>query len=98
MLAARPQFADRIACSSRGDVSRERGTFVQARKLQFTAAGTCFELESSFGNATVQTSLWVHSISTICWQYLRCCWAARQPVTRGGGHLRACRLRGPRLK
>ncbi len=57
MLAARPQFTDRIACSSRGDVSRERGTFVQARNLQFTPAGTCFELESSFGNATVQTSL-----------------------------------------
>jgi UDP-N-acetylmuramoyl-L-alanyl-D-glutamate--2,6-diaminopimelate ligase len=62
-LAARPQFADRIACSSREGAGQERsalpprGAFVHARSLQFTAAGTRFELVSSFGNASVQTSL-----------------------------------------
>lgn len=55
-LAARPQFAGRIACSSR-DSSAERGAFVHAHDMQYTAAGTRFELSSSFGDATVHTPL-----------------------------------------
>ncbi len=57
VLAARPQFADRIACSSRSGGPDERGAFLRAHGLQFTASGTRFELASSFGNATVQSAL-----------------------------------------
>jgi UDP-N-acetylmuramoyl-L-alanyl-D-glutamate--2,6-diaminopimelate ligase len=57
MLAARPQFADRIACSSRNGESPVRGVFVRAHSMQYTATGTRFELLSSFGNATVQSPL-----------------------------------------
>jgi UDP-N-acetylmuramoyl-L-alanyl-D-glutamate--2,6-diaminopimelate ligase len=57
-LAARPQFAGRIVCSSRGtDVAREQGAFVQALAAQFTATGTAFDLVSSFGSARVETAL-----------------------------------------
>ncbi len=55
-LAARPQFADRIACSSSG-ATASRGAFLAASDMQYTAAGTRFTLTSSFGNALVQTSL-----------------------------------------
>jgi UDP-N-acetylmuramoyl-L-alanyl-D-glutamate--2,6-diaminopimelate ligase len=55
-LAARPQFADRIACSSAG-APMSRGAFVAASDMRYTAAGTQFALTSSFGNALVQTSL-----------------------------------------
>src|SRR6185369_12146872 len=41
-LAARPAFADRIACSSRGAASQASGSFVHARGMQFDAAGTRF--------------------------------------------------------
>ncbi|MEO6079120.1 MAG: UDP-N-acetylmuramoyl-L-alanyl-D-glutamate--2,6-diaminopimelate ligase [Steroidobacteraceae bacterium] len=57
MLAARPQFADRIACSSRSGAVPDRGAFVRAHSMQFTAVGTRFELATSFGNAAVQTPL-----------------------------------------
>jgi UDP-N-acetylmuramoyl-L-alanyl-D-glutamate--2,6-diaminopimelate ligase len=56
-LAARPQFAGRIACSSRGAGRGENAPFVHAQGLQFTATGTRFDLASSFGNASVQTGL-----------------------------------------
>ncbi|MEO8315637.1 MAG: UDP-N-acetylmuramoyl-L-alanyl-D-glutamate--2,6-diaminopimelate ligase [Pseudomonadota bacterium] len=55
-LAARPQFADRIACSSRSDATAG-GAFVRAHAARFDASGTGFELQSSFGSATIQTAL-----------------------------------------
>jgi UDP-N-acetylmuramoyl-L-alanyl-D-glutamate--2,6-diaminopimelate ligase len=55
-MAAQPRFAARIACTSRGAVPAG-GAFLRAHGLQFTASGTQFELQSSFGAATVQTAL-----------------------------------------
>jgi UDP-N-acetylmuramoyl-L-alanyl-D-glutamate--2,6-diaminopimelate ligase len=54
-LAARPQFAGRIACSSRG--AQASAAFVHAHDMQFNAAGTRFQLRSSFGDAGIQTAL-----------------------------------------
>jgi UDP-N-acetylmuramoyl-L-alanyl-D-glutamate--2,6-diaminopimelate ligase len=56
-LAARPQFAGRIACSSRSDARDERGACLHATSPRFTASGTAFELSSSFGNARIQSAL-----------------------------------------
>jgi UDP-N-acetylmuramoyl-L-alanyl-D-glutamate--2,6-diaminopimelate ligase len=61
-LAARPAFAARIACSRRsgaaaGGAAPVRGAFLLAHDMQFTAAGTRFALNSSFGDATIQTAL-----------------------------------------
>jgi UDP-N-acetylmuramoyl-L-alanyl-D-glutamate--2,6-diaminopimelate ligase len=55
-LAARPQFAGRIACSSRG-AQPDSGAFLRAQGLRFDATGTRFDLDSSFGGATIQTAL-----------------------------------------
>jgi UDP-N-acetylmuramoyl-L-alanyl-D-glutamate--2,6-diaminopimelate ligase len=55
-LAARPEFAGRIACSSR-KVQEAGGAFVRAHGMQFDSAGTRFDLESSFGNAAIHTAL-----------------------------------------
>lgn len=54
-LAARPRFADRIACS-RGDAPVS-GAFLRARAVKFDATGTRFELDSSFGSVSIQTAL-----------------------------------------
>jgi len=55
-LAARPAFADRIACTRQtGGVPR--GRFVQAHAVHFDATGTRFALTSSFGDAEVATRL-----------------------------------------
>jgi len=56
-LAARPAFADRIACSSRAGGARPEGRWLQARDVCFDAAGTRFSLQSSFGAAVIQTRL-----------------------------------------
>jgi UDP-N-acetylmuramoyl-L-alanyl-D-glutamate--2,6-diaminopimelate ligase len=56
-LAARPQFAGRIACSQRAGAVPVQGAYLSAQDIRFTAAGTCFELVSSFGNARVSTAL-----------------------------------------
>jgi UDP-N-acetylmuramoyl-L-alanyl-D-glutamate--2,6-diaminopimelate ligase len=54
-LAARPQFAGRIACTSRDSrVAREAGRFVRAPTIADRSTGTQFQLESSFGNAVVR--------------------------------------------
>jgi UDP-N-acetylmuramoyl-L-alanyl-D-glutamate--2,6-diaminopimelate ligase len=54
-LAARPAFADRIACTRRADAVR--GPFLRAQGIRFDAKGTSFALESSFGAAEVSTAL-----------------------------------------
>jgi UDP-N-acetylmuramoyl-L-alanyl-D-glutamate--2,6-diaminopimelate ligase len=56
-LAARPQFSGRIACTSRATTALPAGAFVRARCIDYTNGGTRFELESTFGNATVATGL-----------------------------------------
>jgi UDP-N-acetylmuramoyl-L-alanyl-D-glutamate--2,6-diaminopimelate ligase len=57
-LAARPQFSGRIACSSRDDSAVQAGgRFVRAHSIAYSATGTRFELDSSFGNAVVETPL-----------------------------------------
>jgi UDP-N-acetylmuramoyl-L-alanyl-D-glutamate--2,6-diaminopimelate ligase len=56
-LSSRPEFADRIVCSSREDGPLLSGAFLQARRIRFTATGTAFTLESSFGVAEVATRL-----------------------------------------
>jgi len=65
-LAARPQFSGRIACSRSGGATHaavdhagltSSGRFVRAQSISYTDAGTRFELESSFGNAVVETPL-----------------------------------------
>jgi UDP-N-acetylmuramoyl-L-alanyl-D-glutamate--2,6-diaminopimelate ligase len=53
-LAARPQFAGRIACSRFAATS---GQYLLARDIEYTAAGTRFTLESSFGSADFATVL-----------------------------------------
>ena len=55
-LAARPVFADRIACTRSADVV-PAGRFVQAQAIRFDSAGTRFRLASSFGDAEVATRL-----------------------------------------
>lgn len=55
-LAARPAFADRIACT-RDAQATPSGRFLQARNIRFDAAGTSFVLASSFGATEVSTSL-----------------------------------------
>jgi UDP-N-acetylmuramoyl-L-alanyl-D-glutamate--2,6-diaminopimelate ligase len=55
-LAARPQFAGRIACSSRKALP-DAGAFLHARHMRFDSAGTAFRLESSYGSATIHTAL-----------------------------------------
>jgi UDP-N-acetylmuramoyl-L-alanyl-D-glutamate--2,6-diaminopimelate ligase len=54
-LAARPQFAGRIACSSK--VQQVCGSFVRAHGMQFDSDGTRFNVDSSFGSSTIHTSL-----------------------------------------
>ncbi|HMA12742.1 MAG TPA: UDP-N-acetylmuramoyl-L-alanyl-D-glutamate--2,6-diaminopimelate ligase, partial [Steroidobacteraceae bacterium] len=54
-LAARPVFADRIACTRTAAVPG--GRFLQARDIHFDAAGTRFALAGSFGSAEVSTAL-----------------------------------------
>src|SRR5690606_13078535 len=54
-LAARPEFAGRIACSS--GKSRPAGAFVRAHGMQFDPAGTSFGIEASFGSASLRTAL-----------------------------------------
>jgi UDP-N-acetylmuramoyl-L-alanyl-D-glutamate--2,6-diaminopimelate ligase len=54
-LAGRPQFSGRIACS-RGALPAT-GPFVHAHSIAYSATGTRFELDSSFGNAVVETAL-----------------------------------------
>jgi UDP-N-acetylmuramoyl-L-alanyl-D-glutamate--2,6-diaminopimelate ligase len=57
-LAARPQFADRIACTSSGACEAlEGGRFVRAHSIEFSPQGTRFALDSSFGSAALHTSL-----------------------------------------
>lgn len=57
-LAARPQFAGRIACTSRaGPEVGATGPFVRAHSISYASTGTRFELESSFGNTTMETAL-----------------------------------------
>jgi UDP-N-acetylmuramoyl-L-alanyl-D-glutamate--2,6-diaminopimelate ligase len=56
-LAARPAFAGCIACSSRVAQMPVSGRHVQARNIRFDAAGTQFELVSSFGTSAVHCSL-----------------------------------------
>jgi UDP-N-acetylmuramoyl-L-alanyl-D-glutamate--2,6-diaminopimelate ligase len=53
-LAARADFAGRVACSR---LSLPGAPFVFARDIHYGASGTSFTLESSFGNAQVATSL-----------------------------------------
>jgi UDP-N-acetylmuramoyl-L-alanyl-D-glutamate--2,6-diaminopimelate ligase len=57
-LAARQQFKGRIACT-RGDrtAALTADRFVCAHSISYTATGTHFGLESSFGSATVETPL-----------------------------------------
>jgi UDP-N-acetylmuramoyl-L-alanyl-D-glutamate--2,6-diaminopimelate ligase len=56
-LASRPAFAGRIACSRLGRMAGGEGGFVFARDLQWGAQGTRFELDSSFGPASIRTPL-----------------------------------------
>ena len=56
-LAARPQFAGRIACSQREAAVPAQAPFLRARAIRFTATGTDFELVSSCGDAHVSTAL-----------------------------------------
>ena len=61
-LAQRPEYAGRIVCSSHGRVTGSGGAagggaFLAARGLQFTAEGTRFELDSSFGAASIHSAL-----------------------------------------
>ncbi|MEO8308844.1 MAG: UDP-N-acetylmuramoyl-L-alanyl-D-glutamate--2,6-diaminopimelate ligase [Pseudomonadota bacterium] len=64
-LAARPQFSARITCSSRGHrsgVARHAGVdlagrFLRAHSIAYSVSGTRFTLDSSFGNADVETPL-----------------------------------------
>jgi UDP-N-acetylmuramoyl-L-alanyl-D-glutamate--2,6-diaminopimelate ligase len=57
-LAARPQFADSIVCSSRAtDIARHHGPWLRARDAEFSTAGTTFELESTFGAARIESAL-----------------------------------------
>jgi UDP-N-acetylmuramoyl-L-alanyl-D-glutamate--2,6-diaminopimelate ligase len=55
-LAARPAFAGRIACSSRG-AGGAAGRFVKAVDTRFSREGVQFTLESSFGTAQVRAPL-----------------------------------------
>jgi UDP-N-acetylmuramyl pentapeptide synthase len=55
-LAARPAFADRIACSRLGG-AEPAGRFVLAHDVRFDATGTQFAIASSFGSARVATRL-----------------------------------------
>ena len=57
-LAARPQYAGRIACTSRGSsAALERGPYVRAYAVQTGTAGMRFSLDSSFGAAEVNAPL-----------------------------------------
>jgi UDP-N-acetylmuramoyl-L-alanyl-D-glutamate--2,6-diaminopimelate ligase len=53
-LAARPEFAGRIACSRR---VAPTGPYLLARDIEYTSTGTTFTLESSFGTAKLATVL-----------------------------------------
>jgi UDP-N-acetylmuramoyl-L-alanyl-D-glutamate--2,6-diaminopimelate ligase len=53
-LAARADFAGRVACSR---LAMPAAPFVSARDIHYGATGTSFTLESSFGNAHITTSL-----------------------------------------
>ncbi len=53
-LAARPAFADRIACSHNAAAA---APYLLARDIEYTAAGTSFTLDSSFGSARCETVL-----------------------------------------
>lgn len=55
-LAARPAFADRIACSRNAGVV-PAGRFVHAHDIRFDSSGTRFLLASTFGDAEVSTRL-----------------------------------------
>jgi UDP-N-acetylmuramoyl-L-alanyl-D-glutamate--2,6-diaminopimelate ligase len=56
-LAARTAFAGRIACSRAARPAAGEGAHVFARAIEFTAEGTRFELDSSFGTARISTAL-----------------------------------------
>jgi UDP-N-acetylmuramoyl-L-alanyl-D-glutamate--2,6-diaminopimelate ligase len=56
-LAARPEFAGRIACSRVAKPAAGEGPQVFARDLDFGAQGTRFTLDTSFGAAPVQSRL-----------------------------------------
>jgi UDP-N-acetylmuramoyl-L-alanyl-D-glutamate--2,6-diaminopimelate ligase len=56
-LAARPAFAGRIACSRAARPAAGTGSHVFARGIEFSAQGTHFELDSSFGTARISTAL-----------------------------------------
>jgi UDP-N-acetylmuramoyl-L-alanyl-D-glutamate--2,6-diaminopimelate ligase len=55
-LAARPEFRDRIACTQ-VQVTRNSGPYVRACNPRFTTGGMEFDLESSFGAATITAPL-----------------------------------------
>ena len=56
-LAARPEFAGCIACSSHGAVFPRHARHVAASEIHFDATGTRFTLESSFGSSTIASGL-----------------------------------------
>jgi UDP-N-acetylmuramoyl-L-alanyl-D-glutamate--2,6-diaminopimelate ligase len=56
-LAARPAFADCIACSARPVDAPAGGRYVHARDIRFDAAGTRFQLSSSYGTAEIASGL-----------------------------------------
>jgi UDP-N-acetylmuramoyl-L-alanyl-D-glutamate--2,6-diaminopimelate ligase len=57
-LAARPEFADRIACTSHGaSAALDAGRFVRAHGIVTSESGTRFDVESSFGSAVATTPL-----------------------------------------
>jgi len=57
-LAARPEFAGRIACSSRSArAPAGEGPYLRAHDLRLSRTGTAFALDSSYGAAEVSTPL-----------------------------------------
>ena len=55
LLASRPGFDDRIACTRNAAPHALHGRFVRAHRAEFSRAGMRFDLESSFGSAVVRT-------------------------------------------
>jgi UDP-N-acetylmuramoyl-L-alanyl-D-glutamate--2,6-diaminopimelate ligase len=56
-LAARPQFAGRIACSRNAAAVRGEGPYVAAAAIEYSPAGTKLMLESGFGDARIESPL-----------------------------------------
>jgi UDP-N-acetylmuramoyl-L-alanyl-D-glutamate--2,6-diaminopimelate ligase len=56
-LAARADFAGRIACSREARRAAGEGPYLLARDIEYGAGGTAFELESSFGRVRITTRL-----------------------------------------